>query len=110
MIKSIATMQNGPQSKGDMIKMGAGIVIGMAADMAVSVLLTKHMPLYLGWKKWALKLGVFVLGMKVGEDCEEYFYKVWDDTKDALKEAKTEMAEVIAEDLNDGVHSDGAGQ
>ena len=98
MINSIVSLQNGKMEKGEMIKMAAGIVIGIAVDMAVGAVIKEHLPFARGWRKGMLKLGVFALSMKIGEECENYFYKVWDDTKASLDEAKTELQNIGKEE------------
>lgn len=97
MVKSIVSMQNGTMEKSEMIKMTAGIVIGIAADMVVSALIKEHLPFARGWRKGMLRLGVMIISMKIGEDCENYFNKVWDETKSALDEAKTEIEQAVPE-------------
>lgn len=98
MIKSVASMQNGKASKSEKIKMLAGIIIGIGADAVISAILKKHVPVTKGWRKIGMALGSFIIAMKVGEDCENYFYKVWDETSDALKEAKTELEKTSEEE------------
>ena len=91
MIKSVASMQKGKIDRNEKLKMTAGILVGLGADAVISSLLKTHVPAVKGWRKIGMALGIFILSLKVGEDCENYFYKVWDETRDALKEAKTEM-------------------
>lgn len=98
MIKSVASMQNGKTTKNEKIKMCIGILVGIGADAVVSAILKQHVPVAKGWRKALMALGSFVLAMKVGEDCENYFHKVWDETSDALKEAKTELEKTSEEE------------
>ena len=91
MIKSVASMPKGTVDKGEKIKTVAGILAGLGADAVISSLLKAHVPAVKGWRKIGIALGIFIISLKVGEECEEYFRKVWDETRDALKEAKTEM-------------------
>lgn len=97
MIKSLMTMQNGKLDKKEMLKMAAGMVIGISADVVISMLLKKNLPPVRGYRKVAAAIGTFILSMKIGEDCENYFYKVWDETKDTLDEAKTEIEKAAVE-------------
>ena len=95
MVKSIVSMQNADEmGKAEKVKMITGIVIGVAADMAVTTMLKTHLPVLRGWRKLMIGIGAFIIGMKIGEDCENYFYKVWDDTKTSLKEAKNELEQI----------------
>lgn len=104
MIKSVASIQKGTTEKGEKIKTVAGILAGLGADAVISSLLKSHVPAVKGWRKIGIALGIFIISLKVGEECENYFCKVWDETKKALKEAKTEMetAEKEAEAESDG--------
>lgn len=97
MVKSIASMQDKELTTKDKIKMGVGIAICFGADMVITTLIGHHMPSLKGWKKAMTMLGTFMIGMKVGEDIENYFYQVCDDTETALKEAKNEIDEVSKE-------------
>ena len=80
-----------PMKTGDMLRMAAGMIVGIGADMAISALLGSHIPAGSGWKRVMRKLGIFIISMKIGEDCEVYFNKVFDETRDALGEARKEM-------------------
>lgn len=96
MFKSIAMMQQSDKmmTKKDMIKMGIGIAIAFGVDFTVSTLISHHLPSARGWKKLMYMLGTMALSMKVGEDCEEYFYVMFDETSAAMKEAKEELDKV----------------
>lgn len=109
MINSIASMQNGNLSKKDMLKMAIGIVVCVGTDITVTTLIGHHMPTLKGWKKMAVMLGTFVLGMKAGEDAENYFYKVFDETETELKKTKTELDQIISETVEEAV-PENAGQ
>lgn len=85
---------------GTTIKLGAGMIIAFAADIAVTALLKQHVPVGKGIIRLLTKLGIFALGMKIGEDVETYFYKVCDDTKAAWDEAKKEAEKKVSEELN----------
>ncbi len=97
MINSLASMKDKEMTKKDMLKMAAGIVICIGADVTVTTLIGHHMPSLKGWKKYAVMLGTFVLGMKAGEEAENYFYQVFDETEQTLKQAKTEIDKVVEE-------------
>ena len=88
-------MQGGEMDKKELLKMGAGLVVGFAADIAVGALFHAHIPPQRGFVKLLTKLGIFVLAMKAGEEAEEYFYKVMDDTKAAMNEAKEEAKKEV---------------
>lgn len=103
MIKSAIAMQNDKLSKREMIKMGAGLLIGVAVDMTVTALVGRYLPSTKGWRRVMRAVGTFALGMKIGEDVENYFYQVYDETKDAIKE----VAE-IAKDAASEVRAEGA--
>lgn len=75
----------------DTLKMSLGLIFGIAADAAVSAALGGLMPAGRGWKHLLRIGGTFVLAMMAGEKAEEYVYKVFDDTKSALKEAQEEL-------------------
>jgi hypothetical protein len=77
----------------DTLKMSLGLIFGIAADAAVSAALGGLMPAGRGWKHLLRIGGTFVLAMMVGEKAEEYVCKVFDDTRNAMTEAKKEMAE-----------------
>ncbi len=92
MIKNaVKSLSGEPMKTGDMVRMAAGMIVGIGADMAISALLGSHVPEGMGWRRMLRKLGIFVLAMKVGEDAEAYFNKVFDETRDALIEAHKEM-------------------
>lgn len=91
MIQSIKLMQNNEHNASDMLKMSLGVIFGLAADAAVSAALGGLMPNGKGWKHLLRIGGTFILAMMAGEKAEEYVYKVFDDTKAALTEAKEEL-------------------
>lgn len=97
MIQSIKTLSGGEMKASDTLKMSLGLIFGIAADAAVSAALGGLMPAGRGWKHLLRIGGVFVLAMMAGEKAEEYVYKVFDDTKNALTEAKQEMSPGEAE-------------
>ena len=90
------------------IKLGAGLLIGIAADVAVTALLKQHVPVGKGIVRLLCKLGIFAIGMKVGEDVENYFYQFYDDTKsdwaEAKQEAEKQVAEALKETKGEGGH------
>lgn len=98
MIRSITDIQKGT-SNADKVKSLIGIAVGLGADAAISMLLKSHLPPVKGWKKLGIGLGIFVLSMKVGEECEEYFRKVWEDTVKAFREARTETNDIPVEEV-----------
>lgn len=102
MVKSIATMQDGKTEMSEKLKMAAGFVVGIAADMAIGAILKTHIPVMRGWRKLMVGIGAFIIGMKVGEDCENYFYKVWDDTKQVVDEANAELKKMAEEPAVEG--------
>ena len=101
MIKSIKMIKGDENSMKDKAKMALGVIFGLAADAAVTAALGTLMPSATGWKKLLRMGGTFILGMMVGEHAEEYVYKVFDETAEALKDAKKELetaeADVAAE-------------
>lgn len=88
-------------STSETIKLAAGLAVAFAADIAITTLLKQHIPIGHGFMKLMTKLGIFAIGMKVGEDVEEYFHKVWDDTAEAAKEAKKEAEKAVIEIANE---------
>lgn len=93
---SLANLKNA-NGWGETLKLGAGMVIGMAADMAVAAILKQHIPVSRGITKLMIKLGIFAVAMKVGDDVETYFYKVADDAKATYMEAKEEARKAVQE-------------
>lgn len=81
------------------IKLGAGLLVGLAADVAVTALLKQYVPIGKGIIRLLCKLGIFAIGLKVGEDVENYFYQFYDDTKSDWAEAKEEAEKQIAKAL-----------
>ena len=88
-------------SMGQTIKLGFGLLVGLAADVAVTALLKQHIPVGKGIVRILCKLGIFAIGMKVGEDVENYFCQFYDDTKADWNEAKKEAEKIALEHLND---------
>ena len=86
---------------GETIKLGVGLVVGFAADMAVTALLKGHIPPSKGITRLMIKLGVFAIAMKVGEDVENYVYKVADDAKQTYAEAKEEARKAVQEAIEE---------
>lgn len=84
-------------SLGETIKLGAGMVLGFAAEMAVAALLKQHIPVSKGITKVLIKLGIFAVAMKIGDDVETYVYKVSDEAKEAFAEAKEEAKKAVQE-------------
>lgn len=97
MIKSLVEMQNGTIDKKAMVKTLTGMLICVGVDVTVTTLIGHHMPSIRGWRRLAIGLGTFVLGMKAGEEAENYFYKVFDETTAALTEAKNELEQAVDE-------------
>ena len=96
MIQSaVKTFSGEPLKKGDLFKMAAGMIVGIGADMALSALLGTHVPEGVGWRKLMRRLGIFVLAMKAGEEAENYFNKVFEETRDALNDARKEMEKPV---------------
>jgi hypothetical protein len=96
-------------SMGKTIKLGVGMLVGFAADIAISTLLKQYVPVGKGIMRLLAKLGIIAIGFKVGEDVETYFYKVCDDTKkswdEAKKEAEKQVAEMVQQETkNEGGH------
>ena len=91
MTQIIKTMANGERKPGDTLKMSLGLIFGLAADAAVSAALGGLMPIGRGWKHLLRMGGTFILAMMAGEKVEEYVCRVFDDTKEALMEAKEEI-------------------
>ena len=91
MIQSIKTISGGDLKASDTLKMSLGLIFGIAADAAVSAALGGLMPAGKGWKHLLRSGGTFILAMMAGEKAEEYVYKVFDDTRSALTEARQEM-------------------
>ena len=89
---------------GETVKLGVGLVFGFAADMAISALLKSHIPQTSGFTKVMVKLGVFAIAMKVGEDVENYIYKVADEAKETYIEAKEEAKKAVQEAIDEEQH------
>ena len=99
MIQNLMNLGKGEKmTKGEVIKMAVGTFIGFGVDMAVSSLLGQYIPAGGGFRRWMKMLGALALGFKLGEDVENWFYKAYDETKDAFAEAKKEIAEAEAEE------------
>lgn len=86
---------------GETLKLGAGFVIGLAADIAITALLKGRIPPGKGFTRLMIKLGVFAIAMKTGEDVENYFYKVVDDTKEAYQEISQEAKKAVQEAITE---------
>ena len=97
MIKSINNLKNISKDN-DILKTAVGIIAGFSADMTISALIKYLLPKVGGWKKAAFAIGTFVIAMKIGEDCEAYVNKVWDETATTLNEAKTELKKAEEEE------------
>jgi hypothetical protein len=104
MIKSLSKITNGEKmTTGEIIKTGLGLVISLGTDIAVCSLFGH----FIGGKgaiRILGKIGAAILAMKAGEDAEEYFYKIFDETKDALDEAKVEVDKIVMEPKDEGGH------
>ena len=90
MIQSMKMMKEGKDAKGT-VKMALGLIFGLAADAAVTAALGSLMPAGKGWKHLLRMGGTFILSMMTGEKVEEYVCKVFDETDQALKDAKKEL-------------------
>ena len=73
------------------VKLTAGFLIGIGADMTVAALIGRYLPNVSGWRKVMMRLGAFVIAMKIGEECEKYFCTVYEETATAIKEAHDEI-------------------
>lgn len=93
----VSIMDPKEKTAGETLKMGVGLIFSFAADMAVTAMLKQHVPAGKGLMRIMTKLGIFAIGMKVGEDVENYFYKIVDDTTAAMKEAKEEAKVMVLE-------------
>ena len=91
MIQSMKMMQKDGMSTKDKAKMALGLIFGLAADAAVTAALGGLMPAGRGWKHLLRMGGTFILAMMTGEMVEEYVCKVFDETDQAIRDAKTEM-------------------
>ena len=100
MIKGLnKIMGNGEKMKPkDILKISAGLVVSVGADIAVCSLFGSHMPAGKGVAKILCKIGSAMLAMMAGEAAEEYFYKIFDETAEALNEAKTEVEKLETEE------------
>lgn len=101
MINSIMKIGNEKLTKKEMIKLAAGIAVNVCADLTITALMAAHMPVGTGIRKVIRWIGMFAIGMKVGEDAENYFYKVYDETCNTMKEVKDEL-ETAANDNSEG--------
>ena len=93
MIQSMKLIQENKDKK-DTAKMILGLVFGIAADAAVTAALGGLMPAGGGWKRLFRMGGTFVLAMMAGEKVEEYVYRVFDETEQALKDARKELDDI----------------
>lgn len=91
MIQSMKMMQQESMTNKDKVKMALGLIFGLAADAAVTAALGGLMPAGHGWKHLLRMGGTFVLAMMTGEKVEEYVCKVFDETDQAIHDAKNEM-------------------
>ncbi len=97
MIQSIVSMGDKKLTKKEMAKLGLGFFIGACADLTVSALIGHLLPSSTGIRRLIRGIGIFVIGLKVGEDIENHFYKVYDETESTIAEAKEEFAKDIQE-------------
>lgn len=90
---AVKTVSGEPMDRGEMLKMAAGMLVGFGVDMAVTALMGAHMPKGTGWRRVLRQLGIFALAMKLGEDAENYFNKVYTETMDAVYEMRKGMTD-----------------
>lgn len=95
-LKSFANLKKA-EGFGETLKFGVGLAIGIAADMALTCILKTHIPAGKGVTKLMMRLGVFMLAMKAGDDVENYFYDVVDGTKNVYQEMKQEAMKAAKE-------------
>lgn len=101
MIANLVNLKKGDtkMSKAEAIKMGIGTIISLGVDFALGTVLGSFLPVSMrGWKRALYCIGALGLSLKLGEDAENYFYKVYDETKQAVTEAKKELDETTPEE------------
>ena len=96
MIGNLLNLKN-QNNPGDNLKLGVGLLAGIAADMVIAGLIKAHMPITKGVVKLLVTLGIFAISMKAGEEVEEYVIRVWDDTRESIKEAKEEARKEVTQ-------------
>lgn len=73
-------------------KFVAGTVISLGATAAVIALMKTGLVGSKGITKLLMKLGIFVLACKAGDEAEHYFKEMFDEAQEAFKDAKEEGA------------------
>lgn len=86
---------------GETLKFGVGLLVGVAADMAVTALLKGHIPARRSFTGVMIRLGIFALAMKAGDDVENYFYEAVDATKDTYNKVKEEARNAMKQAMDE---------
>lgn len=73
------------------IKFLTGTLVSLGATAAVAALMKGSLVGSKGIVKLLMKLGIFVIGCKVGTDAEEYFREKFDEYSALFKETQEEM-------------------
>ena len=73
------------------IKFLTGTLISLGATAAVVGVMKHSLIGAKGITKLLMKLGIFVIGCKIGNDAEEYFKEKFDEYTEELKETSKEM-------------------
>ena len=96
-LKSLADTAKGNKSIGETAKMIAGLAVNVGAELVIGAALAAFVDKKKGIKKIVGGLGVLILAMKFGEEAENYFYKLVDDTKDVIAKTKADVEEAVKE-------------
>lgn len=96
-LKEIQSTFKGEKSVGDTLAKVGGLAVNIGTDLVVGGLLTAFVDKGKGIKRILGAVGVFIFAMKCGEEAENYFYKVVEDTKEAISSAKKQVKEVVEE-------------
>lgn len=79
--------------------MAVGFTLGIAVDVAVTLVLGRLVPPGKGLKHILAKAGVFVMSMMAGEKAEEYVYTAYDELRDIYRDASRLLEETKAPEI-----------
>jgi len=96
-LKSLTDTAKGNKSFGETAKMVAGLAVNIGADLVIGATLAAFVDKKKGIKRIVGSLGVLILAMKFGEEAENYFYKLVDDTKEVIAKTKADVEEAVKE-------------
>ena len=93
----------GDKSISDVLKMIGGLAVNVGTDLVIGTALAAFVSPKKGLKRIIGGLGVLILAMKFGEDAENYFYKVVNDTKEVINATKKDVEEAVKEATEEAV-------